>query len=91
MACKLPMTAESRPYCMLAMATVAHMSRHFLFAQRDVSCTRVSLIVPEVLGWLDTRWSVGCNFMSETKFLTRSRSPGPGSLEYAYKFGLRGR
>ena len=36
-ACKDPIAAESSPYCMLAIATVAHIARHFRFAQRDVS------------------------------------------------------
>ena len=39
-ACKPASTAESSPYCMLAMATTAHMKRHFRLAQRDVSGTR---------------------------------------------------
>jgi hypothetical protein len=37
MACRLARHAESRPYCMLATATMPHISRHFRFAQRDVS------------------------------------------------------
>lgn len=36
-ACRDPIAAESSPYCMFAMATIAHIAKHFRFAQRDVS------------------------------------------------------
>lgn len=37
MACRLARQAESRPYCMLATATMAHINRHFLFAHSEFS------------------------------------------------------
>ena len=37
MAWRLAMAAESKPYCILAIATTAHINRHFLFAHKDVS------------------------------------------------------
>ena len=48
MACKLARQAESRPYCMLATATMPHINRHFRFAQRDVSGKRAAS-GPEVI------------------------------------------
>ena len=38
MACRAPMAALSRPYCMLAVATAQQISRHLRLAKRVLSC-----------------------------------------------------
>lgn len=60
MACKLARQAESRPYCMLATATMPHIRRHFLFAQRDVSGRRAGDSFPVVMAREETPYR---NFM----------------------------
>jgi hypothetical protein len=44
-ACKPPTAAVSMPYCMLAIATAEHMSKHFRFAQSVLSFNSVMAII----------------------------------------------
>jgi hypothetical protein len=41
MACRAPTALVLRPYCILEMATMQQIARHFLFRHRDIStvCT----------------------------------------------------